>query len=172
MKVRLPTPMVSISYRPKDGTLVFSFIGFKTIEVPINGRTEVNVQMEEDVRMLEQVVVVGYGSQKKKDLTTAVVTVSENDIKDRPIVSAAEGLQGKAAGVQVIQASGKPGGDIAVRVRGATSITAGNDPLYVVDGTQMMDIRGLNASDISSMSVLKDASAAAIYGARAANGVI
>jgi len=156
----------------QEGILVFSFIGFTTMEIPVNGRTIIDVQMQEDVTLLEQVVVVGYGSQKKKDLTTAVVTVGESDIKDRPIVSAAEGLQGKAAGVQVIQTSGKPGADIAVRVRGSTSVLAGNEPLYVVDGVPTTDIRGLNPSDISTMSVLKDAASASIYGARAANGVV
>ena len=128
--------------------------------------------MAEDVTTLEQVVVIGYGTQKRKDLTTAVVTVSQDDFKERPIVSATEGLQGKAAGVQVIQPSGKPGADISVRVRGSTSVQAGNEPLYVIDGVPTIDIRGLNANDIETMSVLKDASSASIYGARAANGVV
>ena len=104
------------------GTLVFSFIGYTAQEVAIEGRTVIDVTMVEDVTTLEQVVVVGYGTQKRKDLTTAVVTVSQDDFKERPIVSAAEGLQGKAAGVQVIQPSGKPGSDISVRVRGSTSV--------------------------------------------------
>jgi TonB-dependent SusC/RagA subfamily outer membrane receptor len=98
--------------------------------------------------------------------------VDEKAIQNRPMVSAAEALQGKAAGVQVVQPSGKPGADLSVRVRGSTSVLAGNEPLYVVDGVPTTDIRGLNPSDIESMSVLKDASSAAIYGARAANGVV
>jgi TonB-dependent starch-binding outer membrane protein SusC len=155
-----------------DGTLVFSFIGYTAQEVPIEGRSVIDVVMAEDVTTLEQVVVVGYGTQKRKDLTTAVVTVSQNDFRDRPIISATEGLQGKAAGVQVIQPSGKPGGDISVRVRGSTSVQAGNEPLYVIDGVPTTDVRGLNANDIETMSVLKDASSASIYGARAANGVV
>lgn len=155
-----------------EGTLVFSFIGYKMQEVDINGRTTINVVLEDDISLLEEVVVVGYGTQKRKDITTAVVTIDESAIEDRPMVSAAEALQGKAAGVQVVQPSGKPGGDISVRIRGATSVLAGNEPLYVVDGIPTTDIRGLNPNDISSMSVLKDAASASIYGARAANGVV
>lgn len=155
-----------------DGTLVFSFIGYKGQEVEIAGRTVVEIVMEEDVTTLEQVVVIGYGEQKRKDITTAVVVVDEESIKDRPMVSAAEALQGKAAGVQVVQPSGKPGGDISVRVRGATSVAASNEPLYVVDGIPTTDIRGLNPHDIASMTVLKDASSASIYGIRASNGVV
>lgn len=155
-----------------EGTLVISFIGYKEQEISISGRTTIDIILEEDLTTLEEVVVIGYGTQKKKDLTTSVAIVDEASLKDRPLVSAAEALQGKAAGVQVIQTSGKPGGDIAIRIRGATSVLAGNEPLYVVDGMQTMDIKGLNPSDISSMTVLKDASAAAIYGARAANGVV
>ena len=163
------------SYRlnaPASGVLVFSYTGYVTQEIPVDGQTVLNVVLSEDIITLDQIVVVGYGTQKKKDLTTAVVVVDEKDIRDRPMVSAAEALQGKAAGVQVVQPSGKPGNDIAVRVRGATSVLAGNEPLYVVDGVPTTDIRGLNPADIESMSVLKDASSAAIYGARAANGVV
>ncbi|MCC6413273.1 MAG: TonB-dependent receptor [Saprospiraceae bacterium] len=155
-----------------DGILVFSYTGFTPQEIAVGGRTTINVVLTDLAIVLEQAIVVGYGVQKKKDITTAVVTVGEKDIKDRPMVSAAEALQGKAAGVQVVQPSGKPGGDISVRVRGATSVLAGNEPLYVIDGVPTTDIRGLNPSDIESMSVLKDASSAAIYGARAANGVV
>ncbi|MCC6459133.1 MAG: TonB-dependent receptor [Saprospiraceae bacterium] len=157
---------------PADATLVFSYIGFLTQEIPVAGQSVIRVVLQEDAKTLEQVVVVGYGTQKKKDLTTAVVTIDEKELRDRPMVSAAEALQGKAAGVQVVQPSGKPGADIAVRVRGATSVLAGNEPLYVVDGVPTTDIRGLNPGDIESMRVLKDASSAAIYGARAANGVV
>lgn len=155
-----------------EGTLVFTFIGYKAQEVEIAGRSVVDVTLEEDVTTLEQVVVIGYGAQRRRDITTAVAVVGEEAIRDRPMVSAAEALQGKAAGVQVTSPSGKPGGDIAVRVRGATSVLAGNEPLYVVDGVPTTDIRGLNPADIESMSVLKDAASASIYGARAANGVV
>ncbi len=155
-----------------EGTLVYSFIGYKPLEVSIDGRSVVDVSMEEDVTTLEQVVVIGYGTQKRKDITTAVVTVDESAIEGRPMVTAAEALQGKAAGVQVVSPSGKPGGDISVRVRGATSVLAGNEPLYVVDGVPTTDIRGLNPQDIATFNVLKDAASASIYGARAANGVV
>ncbi len=155
-----------------EGILVFRYTGFASQEIPIDGRSVVDVVLEEEIQSLDAVVVVGYGTQKKKDLTTAVVMVDEKDIRSRPMVSAAEALQGKAAGVQVVQPSGKPGADISVRVRGSTSVLAGNEPLYVVDGVPTTDIRGLNPGDIATMSVLKDASSAAIYGARAANGVV
>jgi len=150
----------------------FSYIGY--IEQIINptGKSIVDVTLVEDIELLDEIVVVGYGTQKKKDLTTAVAVVDEKSLKDRPLISAAEGLQGKAAGVQVVQTSGKPGSQLSVRVRGTTSALAGNEPLYVVDGFPTTDIRGINPSDIVSMSVLKDASSSAIYGARAANGVV
>jgi len=154
------------------GVLRFSYIGFTTQEIAIDDKSVINVILLEESRTLDEVVVVGYGTQKKKDLTTAVSVVGEEDIKDRPIISPAQALQGKAAGVQVVQPSGKPGVGMSVRVRGSTSVLAGNEPLYVVDGVPTTDINGLNSSDISSMSILKDASSAAIYGARAANGVV
>ena len=154
------------------GVLVFRYVGFVTQEVQVANQSVINVVLLEDVKLLNEVVVIGYGSQKKMDLTTAVSTVSEKEIRDRPIVSAVQALQGKAAGVQVTQTSGKPGESLTVRVRGATSVLAGNEPLYVVDGVPTTDIKGLSPTDISTMSILKDASSAAIYGARAANGVV
>jgi TonB-linked SusC/RagA family outer membrane protein len=155
-----------------EGTISFRYVGYENQDVPIDNRSVIDIRMLENTQTLHTVVVIGYGTQKKKDLTTAVVIVDENAIKDRPMVSAAEALQGKAAGVQVMQPSGKPGGDISVRVRGATSVLAGNEPLYVVDGVPTTDIRGLNPTDIATLTVLKDAASAAIYGARAANGVV
>lgn len=155
-----------------SGTLRFSYTGYETQDIAIGDKAVIDVILFESAVNLNQVVVIGYGAQKKKEITSAVVIVDEKSIRDRPMVSAAEALQGKAAGVQVVQPSGKPGGDISVRVRGATSVLAGNEPLYVVDGVPTTDIRGLNPTDIESMSVLKDASSAAIYGARAANGVV
>lgn len=154
------------------GTLRFSCVGYVTQEVKIEDQTTLNVVIRETVNTLNEVVVIGYGTQTKKDLTTAVSVVDQKDFEDRPIVTAAQALQGKAAGVDVVQPSGKPGGEMVVHVRGTTSVLAGNDPLYVVDGVPTSDIRGLNPTDIASMSVLKDASSAAIYGARAANGVV
>ncbi|HAH56675.1 MAG TPA: hypothetical protein DCL86_00855, partial [Bacteroidales bacterium] len=155
-----------------DGTLVFSYMGFETQEITIGAQTRIDVQLMEDRKLLEEVVVIGYGTQKKKDITTSVAVVDDKALKDRPIVTVAQALQGKAAGVQVTQPSGKPGSGLAVRVRGATSVIAGNEPAYIVDGIQTSDINGLNPNDIESMTVLKDASAAAIYGASAANGVV
>jgi len=154
------------------GILVFRFVGFVTREVNVAGNTRLDVILSEDIRNLGEVVVVGYGAQKKMDITTAVTTIGEKEIENRPIVTAMQALQGKAAGVQVVQPSGKPGEGLSVRVRGATSVLAGNEPLYVVDGIPTTDIRGLSPTDIATMSVLKDASSAAIYGARAANGVV
>lgn len=160
------------SINASEGTLRFSYIGFTPQEIAIGTQNTINVVLAEELTELNEVVVIGYGVQQKKDLTTAVAIVDEEAFKDRPITSAAQALQGKAAGVQVTQPSGKPGSSLSVRVRGATSVLAGNEPLYVVDGVPTTDIRGINPNDIASMSVLKDASSAAIYGARAANGVV
>jgi TonB-dependent starch-binding outer membrane protein SusC len=155
-----------------SGTLVFSFIGYKDVEVEINGQTVVNITMEEDITTLEQVVVIGYGEQKRKDIATAVVVVDEKSIENRPMVSAGEALQGKAAGVYVVSPSGKPGADLSIRIRGTGSLLGSNEPLYVVDGVITYDIRGLNPQDIASLTVLKDAAATAIYGVRGGNGVV
>jgi TonB-linked SusC/RagA family outer membrane protein len=155
-----------------EGILRFSYIGFVTQDIKITNQSVIDVVLLEDAKLLSEVVVVGYGTQKKKDLSTAVAVVGEKEIKDRPLVSAAQAIQGKAAGVQVVQPSGKPGSALSVRVRGATSVLAGNEPLYVVDGVPTTDIQGISPNDIASMSVLKDASSASIYGARAANGVV
>jgi len=155
-----------------QGILRFSYIGFISQDIKLAEQSILNVVLIGQAQTLNEVVVVGYGTQKKKDLSTAVSIVGEKELKGRPIVSAAQAIQGKAAGVQVVQPSGKPGSALSVRVRGATSVLAGNEPLYVVDGVWTNDVKGLNANDISSMSVLKDASATAIYGARGANGVV
>jgi TonB-linked SusC/RagA family outer membrane protein len=152
--------------------LQFSYLGYESQEIIISNQTSLKIMMKEELTVLNEVVVIGYGVQKKKDLTTAVSVVDEKAIRDRPMISAAEALQGKAAGVQVSSPSGKPGNALAVRVRGATSVLAGNEPLYVIDGVPTTDIQGLNPSDIATLSVLKDASSASIYGARAANGVV
>lgn len=153
-------------------TLTFSFIGFKTIEEQINNRNTVNITLSEDNNNLNEVVVVGYGTQVKKDLTTAVVSVSAKDIQNQPITNPLQAIQGKAAGVQIISQSGKPGAGVAVSIRGNTSITASNSPLYVIDGIISRDASFVNANDIETMTILKDASAAAIYGSSGANGVV
>ncbi|AYB30013.1 SusC/RagA family TonB-linked outer membrane protein [Chryseolinea soli] len=155
-----------------EGTLVFSFIGYKPVEALIGGRTTVDVSMEDDVTTLEQIVVVGYGTQEKKDITGAVGVVDQKAMASRPNTQFGNLIQGKAAGVQVIVPSGKPSAGFSIRVRGATSISGNNEPLYVVDGVPSSDTRTLNPADIESISVLKDASSAAIYGAQGANGVV
>lgn len=157
---------------PHNTTLVFSYVGMKTKEVLVADKTVIDVVLEESLQNLEEVVVIGYGTQRKADLTTSVASVSADEWADRPIISAQQALQGKAAGVQVVQPSGKPGVGIQVRVRGASSLNAGNDPIYVVDGIITNDITNISPNDIESMQILKDASSAAIYGSRAANGVV
>ena len=150
----------------------FSCIGFVAQEITVTDQVTLDIVLLEQTTTLNELVIIGYGTQMKKDLTTAVSIVDQKTMKERPMVSAVEALQGKAAGVQVTQPSGKPGIGLSVRVRGSTSVIAGNEPLYVVDGVPTSDIRGLDPADIATMSVLKDASSSSIYGARAANGVV
>ena len=161
--------------------LTFSFIGFKTQEVPLNNRTSVDVVMEEDVTLFDEVVVIGYGTQKRSDLTGAVGSVSDERLQERPAPSLNQALSGKIPGVQVNTNSGRPGGKSNVRIRGLSSINSSNNPLYVVDGVQLpqgnqdqfsQSIDYINPNDVVSVEVLKDASSTAIYGARGANGVI
>ena len=152
--------------------LVFSYVAMNTLEQAVGVAKNLRIVMTDNTKALDEVVVVGYGSVKKKDLTTAVSTVSTKDIDERPLISAASAIQGKASGVTVMQPSGEPGAGMVVRVRGNTSITASNDPLYVVDGVPMTEINFLSPNDIESMQILKDASSAAIYGSRASNGVV
>jgi TonB-linked SusC/RagA family outer membrane protein len=151
-------------------TIVVSYIGYKTVELPAKAQMEVT--LEEDINLLGEVVVIGYGSVRRKDVTSAISTISAKDMENRPIVSAAQALQGKAAGVMVTSPNGAPGGEMTIRVRGTTSFNGSNDPLYVVDGVPVDNINFLSPSDIADMQILKDASSAAIYGSRAANGVI
>lgn len=162
----------SITVPNGQSVLVFSFIGYGSQEVVVGNQNQVNVTLTSDLRNLDEVVVIGYGTQKRGDVTTAIASVDTKDLDERPIIQAAQALQGKAAGVQVTQPSGKPGSALSIRVRGATSVQAGNEPLYVIDGVPTMDTRDLNVNDIESIQVLKDASSAAIYGARASNGVV
>ena len=173
---------------PDDATtLVFSFVGYTAKEVPINGQTTINVVLESDVKALEEVVVVGFGTQKKADITGSVASISAAEIAEKPITSPDQALAGRMSGVQISNRSGDPGAPINVRIRGVG--TAGvNQPLWVIDGvpivqtsnitvntssaTETNPLAGLNPNDIKSIDVLKDAASAAIYGARAANGVI
>lgn len=152
--------------------LVFSFIGYQTQEFRVDNQTEINVTMIEEMTSLDEVVVVGYGTVKKSDLTGAVANVGEREIKATPIVDLGRALQGRAAGVLVTQNSASPGAPATIRIRGTGSVNAGNDPLYVIDGFPTDNINSINPSDIASIEILKDASSTAIYGSRGSNGVV
>ncbi|WP_028297250.1 SusC/RagA family TonB-linked outer membrane protein [Olivibacter sitiensis] len=161
----------SIRVASSQAVLVFRSMGFVEREVPVANRNEINISLAENAAQLEQVVVVGYGSQRKKDLTGAVGTVKTEEIKGLPVPSLSDAVQGRVAGVQVV-ASGTPGSDATFRVRG-TSTMNNNNPLLVIDGVPVMSgLNSINPDDIESMQVLKDASAAAVYGSRGANGVV
>lgn len=176
--------LYSISAGAED-TLVFSFIGFLQTEVVVGNQTNIDVTLQEDSQKLEEVVLVGYGTQKKSDLSGSVSSIKEKEIKSFPVASAEQTLQGKVSGVQIIQSNAAPGGAATVRIRGGNSVLGSSEPLYVIDGypvsTTGTDAGGvqppsilasINPEDITSIEVLKDASATAIYGARGANGVI
>ena len=156
-----------------EATLVFSSIGYTSLEVPVNGRTVINVTLAQDITQLTEVVVVGYGTVKKSDVTGALSRVTADVIQERPAQNLFQALQGKAAGVN-ISSNFKPGELPVVRVRGNRSLTADNDPLYVIDGIPLVSgsISDISPNDIASIEVLKDASATAIYGSRGANGVV
>ena len=154
----------------KNSRLEISYIGFKTQQVKAGQNSRIT--LKEEMNTLGEVVAIGYGSVRRADVTTAVSSISSDDLDTRPIVSAASGMQGKAAGLQISQANGQPGSAPTIRVRGTTSLNGSNAPLYVVDGVPVDNIDFLSADDIDNMQVLKDASSAAIYGSRAANGVI
>ena len=180
----------SLSNVPANAVLVFSYVGFKTAEVAVGGRTTVNLTLEEDAQALEEVVLVGYGAVRKKDATGAVASVKAEDFNKGITTSADQLLQGRVAGVQITQSSGEPGAAANIRIRGTSSIRSGNDPLIVLDGVPLVsggvspsgsDFGGssatnplnfINSADIESIDVLKDASATAIYGSRGSNGVV
>jgi len=172
---------------PDQAVLVFSFIGYTPQEVTVGAREVINVELTALVTELNQVVVTGYNTQQKRDIIGSIASVTPDKFKDIPVVGIDQALQGQAAGVQVTQSSGTPGGGITVRVRGSTSISASNRPLFIVDGVPVEDgslglrefggqndnaLALINPNDIESIQVLKDASAKAIYGSRAANGVV
>ena len=155
-----------------DAILIFSYIGLETQEIPINGQSQVDVTMLEDAEALEEVVVVGYGTQRKSDVTGSVASVGGEDLLKRPVTNAIQGLQGRVAGANVYLNSGSPTAAPRVIIRGLGTINSSSNPLYVVDGVVLEDIQFLNPNNIESMEVLKDASSTSIYGARGANGVI
>lgn len=156
---------------PANAILVYSTIGYQTQEIKVNGQTTINVVLSESAELLDEVVVIGYGAVKKSDLTSSIATVKGDEITETVTGNAMDALQGKINGVQVTSGGG-PGTQPKVLIRGVTTVN-GTDPLYVVDGMPVgTNINFLNSNDIQSMEVLKDASAAAIYGTRASNGVI
>ena len=175
----------SIEVPNRDAILVYSYIGYRSQEIKVGNQTHINVRLSEDVETLDEVVVVGYGVQNKRDVTGSIAKVGSEELMSVPTSSFDAALQGRAAGVQVTQTSGLAGSGAAIRVRGIASITAGGDPLIVVDGIPIMQNAGdrvgaaqdnpmssINANDIESIDILKDASATAIYGSRGANGVV
>jgi TonB-dependent starch-binding outer membrane protein SusC len=173
----------SLSVPASGGTLVLRFVGFKTQEIAIGNQSSFDIKMATDDKVLSEVVVTGYGTQEKREITGSISSVKGDVIQNLPMQSFDRALQGRAAGVLVQSANGAPGGAVQVRIRGVGSISAGNEPLYVVDGVQMNNssntnnvsnnpLAFLNPNDIESIEVLKDAAAASIYGAQAANGVV
>ncbi|HZG24446.1 MAG TPA: TonB-dependent receptor plug domain-containing protein, partial [Chitinophagaceae bacterium] len=161
-----------IEVSQNTATLVVSYVGFETKEIQLNNQTTLNISLVQTSNDLNDVVVVGYGTQKRKDLTGSVTSVGSKDIQDLPIARIDQALVGKVAGVQVKTTTGEPGAPPQIRVRGIGSISAGASPLYVVDGFPTGSIETLNPNDIESLDILKDASATAIYGSRGSNGVI
>ncbi|MDW7690446.1 TonB-dependent receptor [Flammeovirgaceae bacterium SG7u.132] len=157
---------------PKGAVLIFSFLGFVAQEIEVGNQSVINPVLKEDVTQLEEVVVVGYGTVKKSDLTGSVATLSGEDLRKAPTSSAAEAISGRIPGVNVLTTDGSPDAEIVIRVRGGGSVTQDNSPLYVVDGFIVSSIRDIPPADITSINVLKDAAATAIYGAQAANGVV
>ncbi|WP_229239636.1 SusC/RagA family TonB-linked outer membrane protein [Echinicola soli] len=162
----------SITIDTPDPVLIFSFIGMESLEYPLTGQTELEINMDPSEDSLDEVVVVGYGTQKKSDLTGSVGVVGGDEILKAPVANALQGMKGKVAGVNVFLNSGSPSSSPRVLIRGLGTINSSSQPLYVVDGVVMENIEFLNPNDIESMEVLKDASSTAIYGARGANGVV
>ena len=156
---------------PANSTLSFTYMGYKEKDVPLNGKNNVDIVLAEDNQQLSEVVVVGYGTMRKRDLTGAVGSLANKDLKDQPVANLGQALQGKVSGLQVIDA-GKPGDNVSIKIRGLGSIN-NCDPLVVIDGVPTdLGLNNLNMADIERIDVLKDASATAIYGSRGANGVI
>lgn len=157
---------------PADATLQFSFVGMKTQEIAVAGKSIVNVTMTEETVGLEEVVAIGYGTMKKRDLTGSVSQVKSKELEAYPSTNVFQAISGKSSGIQVLQSTGAPGASVNVRIRGSNSIQGSNEPLYVVDGFPINNPTMLNNADIESIEILKDASSTAIYGSRGANGVV
>jgi len=162
----------SLSNIPADAVLQFSFVGMKTQDIPLEGKTTIAITMQEETIGIDEVVAIGYGTVKKQDLTGSVSSIKSDALKERAITTLGEAFAGQLAGVRAQQTSGKPGAELNIVIRGYNSISTVNAPLYIIDGVPVDDITDLNPNDISSIEVLKDASSSAIYGSRGANGVI
>jgi TonB-linked SusC/RagA family outer membrane protein len=162
----------SLTVPNETSVLVYSFIGYVTQEIPVGSRTKIDVALDPDVTSLSEVVVMGYGTQEKKEVTGAVSSVSSKEITQVATTGLDQALQGRMSGVQVTQNSGEPGGSVSIRIRGAGSLNGGNEPLYVVDGAYYGNLNSINPNDIERIDVLKDAASAAIYGSRGTNGVV
>lgn len=163
----------SITVSSDNATLVFTYVGFAAQEVPVNGKAQIDIAMAEDATALDEVVLVGYGTQIKRQVTGAVQTIDAEELADIPVSQITQKLQGKLAGVQINQTTGKPGEGMSVRIRGQLSVSGGSDPLYVVDGFPITGgIGALNPDEIQDISILKDAASTSLYGSRAANGVV
>ncbi len=158
---------------PSNATLVVSYIGYKTQEVPVNNRSNIQIVLKEDSKALEEVVVIGYGTARRSDVTGSIASVNSEKLNEVPSTNITYALQNRVAGVDMTQTSSQPGAKMQIRIRGSRSLTASNDPLIVLDGIPFMgDLSDINPADIKSMDILKDASSTAIYGSRGANGVI
>lgn len=164
----------SLSVPNLNGTLVVSSVGYGSQEIAVNNRSAVNIRLTSGGgQALGEVVVVGYGSQLRKEVTGAVQTINAKELKDIPVSQVTQKLQGRLAGVQINQTTGKPGQGMSVRIRGQVSVSAGSDPLYVIDGFPITgSIGALNPDEIQDISILKDAASTSLYGSRAANGVV
>ena len=162
----------SLGVTDLNGTLQISYIGYIAQKIPINGMTIIDLALSADVQVLEEVVVTGYGTVKKSDLTGSVSSIKAEQIKQLPTQRVDQAIQGRATGVFILNTDGSPGGNTMIRIRGNNSINGSNEPLIIVDGLQGASLNQLNPNDISSLEILKDASATAIYGSHGANGVI
>jgi TonB-linked SusC/RagA family outer membrane protein len=163
----------NINVPNENDTLVFSSIGYITKEVPVNSQSVINIALVEDIQSLEEVVVVGYGSKLKREITGSIQTLNGEELQDIPVSQLTQKLQGRLAGVQINQTTGKPGQGMSVRIRGQLSVSADSDPLYVIDGFPVTgNIGDLNPDEIQEITILKDAASTSLYGSRAANGVV
>ncbi len=160
----------NLSVQSNRAILVVSYLGYETLEVPAS--RNLTIILTTDIQQLDEIVILGYGTVKKSDLTGSVVPLRTEDFEDQPMIRVEDALNGRTAGVFVNRSNGSPGAPIRIRIRGSNSINGSSEPLYVIDGFIGADIRNIDPNDIATLEVLKDASATAIYGSRGANGVI